>query len=55
MDGAQIRILEQVHEKGFGGFLQGLDGLALPPEAHGSRVRQDVAAYLAHEAREGEF
>jgi hypothetical protein len=55
VDGAQIRILEQVDEKGLGGLLQGLDCLALPAEARGGRVGQDIVANLAHEAREGEF
>ena len=30
VDGAQIRIVEEVDEEGFGGLLQGLNSLALP-------------------------
>lgn len=30
VDGAQIGVVEEVHEEGFGGFLQRHDGLALP-------------------------
>ena len=32
MNGAEVRIFEQVDEEGFGGFLEGLDGLGLPEE-----------------------
>jgi hypothetical protein len=30
VDGAQVGVVEEVDEKGLGGFLQGDDGLALP-------------------------
>lgn len=32
VDGAQVDVFEEVDEEGLGGFLQGLDGLRLPPE-----------------------
>lgn len=28
---AEIRVFEQMHQKRFGGFLQGLNGVGLPP------------------------
>lgn len=42
-------------EECLGGFLQRLDGLALPPQAHSSREGQDITADFADEACEGEF
>lgn len=32
MDGAEVRVLEEMHHEGFGGLLEGLYGLALPAE-----------------------
>ena len=46
MNGAEIRILEQVHQEGLGAFLQRLDGLRLPAHAvaaDGDEVEGDFA------------
>lgn len=53
MDSAQIRVLEQMHQKSLGGLLEGLDGLALPPKvaAGAGREVEERGADLAHEAR----
>ena len=50
MDRAEVRVLEQVDKEGLGGLLEGLDRLTLPPQAHGRRVGEDVAADLADES-----
>lgn len=38
VDGTQVRILEEVHEEGFGGLLQRKDCRALPPQPNGTRT-----------------
>lgn len=45
MDGAEIRVLEQVDQEGLAGFLQRLDGLGLPAKglaADGHKAEGDV-------------
>lgn len=54
VDGAQIGVLKQVHEKRLGGLLQRHDGLALPAELVRA-ARQDVVGDLAHQPREGQL
>jgi hypothetical protein len=39
MDGAQIRIVEEIDQEGLGGLLQRSNGLTLPPERFFGRVR----------------
>lgn len=46
MNGAEVRILEQMHQEGLGAFLQRLDGLRLPAHAFaadGDEVEGDFA------------
>ncbi|KAJ6264706.1 hypothetical protein Dda_0856 [Drechslerella dactyloides] len=58
---AQVRVLKQVDEEGFGGLLQGLQGLALPAHRVGGAVEVRVdnvdllGADFADEAAEGEL
>ena len=48
VNGAEVRVFEQVDEEGFGGFLEGLDGLGLPEEgfADGGERLGDFADLL---------
>ena len=39
VDGAHIRIMEEIDQEGLGGLLQRSNGLTLPPERLLSRVR----------------
>jgi len=39
VDGAHIRIMEEIDQKGLGGLLQRSNGLTLPPERLLSRIR----------------
>lgn len=54
MDGAQVCVLEQMHEKRLSGLLQRHDGLALPAKLLGA-ARQDIERDLAHQPRKGQF
>jgi hypothetical protein len=45
VDGAEIRIMKEVDEEGFSGFLEGHDGLALP--SAGTVLVCDCLGYLA--------
>jgi hypothetical protein len=55
MDSAQIRILKQMHEKRFGGFLEGLNGVRLPAQLGTYFGGQQVERDFTHETRKGEF
>ena len=50
MDGAQVGVLEQTHEVGLGGLLEGEDGGALE-----AQVALEILGDLADEALEGEL
>lgn len=55
VDGAQVRVFEQVDEERLCRFLQGLDGMRLPAQL-GAHVRgEDLQRNLAHQSREGEL
>lgn len=55
MNRTQIRVLEQMDQKGLRGLLQCLDRLALPPQIQSHFGGKDGECDLAHEAAEGEF
>eukprot|EP01093_Parvamoeba_rugata_P015393 TRINITY_DN53_c1_g1_i1.p2 TRINITY_DN53_c1_g1~~TRINITY_DN53_c1_g1_i1.p2 ORF type:complete len:158 (+),score=0.17 TRINITY_DN53_c1_g1_i1:65-538(+) len=50
VDGAQVGVLEESHEVGLGGLLEGGDGGALE-----AQVRLEVLGDLAHQALEGQL
>lgn len=53
MDGAQVRVLKQLDQKGLGGLLQGQDCVRLPPEALVDGA--DAECDLAHQAGKGKL
>ena len=50
MDGAEVGVLEEANEVGFGGFLEGEHGLGLE-----AQVALVVLGDLAHQALEGQL
>lgn len=53
VDSAKVCVVEEVHEEGFCGFLEGYNGLTLPPI--GAVLGCDCLCDLADEALKGEF
>jgi hypothetical protein len=55
MDSTQIRILEQMHHKRLGSFLQCLDRVRLPAQFGADIGGEEIEGDFADEAGEGEF
>jgi len=51
MNGAEVGVLEEMDEKGLGGLLQRLDGLALPAQV-ADAAGPHRQRHLAHQPRE---
>lgn len=55
MDGAKIRVLEQVYQKGFSGFLERLDCMRLPSQLGANVCGEDVESNFADETCKWQF
>jgi hypothetical protein len=55
VQGAQVRVLEQVHQERLGGLLEGLDGMRLPTELGAALGGEDIECDFTDESREGEL
>jgi hypothetical protein len=55
VDGAKIRVFEQVNQKGLSSFLERLDCMRLPSQLGANVCGEDVESNFADETREWQF